>query len=219
MRGITRAFARLLVGLLVIVAGAGIGFPASAADRTTYTVESRLWFEGNSTLGKWACREVPVQGEVSLPEVPGGNDALAGLLEANPDTAWRPTLRFPVKTIGCEEGERMNNHMRTALKADEHPAVTFRVEAVRPEGRADTPAGALRADVEGSLTVSGTTRRVTVPVTLNVPDQDTPAIRIRGKHKLDMTEFDVSPPTLMYGTISVHKPVTVHADLELKPSE
>lgn len=217
MRGFTRVTARILLGLMLIAVWAEVGFTGSAAQGATYTVESRLWFEGNSTLGKWACRSVPVEGELALPGLPESTAALADLLEANPDTAWRPTLRFPVKRIGCEEGERMNNHLRTALKADEHPAVTFRVEAVR-DGDTEASEGLARR-VAGRLTVSGTARRVTIPVIVNVTDHDTPTIRIRGKHKLDMTQYGVTPPTLMYGTISVHKPVTVHVDFELKPSD
>lgn len=206
---------RTLIGVLLVVTWIVVPTGEGAAKTVTLTVESDLWFEGGSTLGDWACREVPVRGTVVLANMPADPDALAGLLEDRPDTTGEPTLRFPVKKIGCEEGERMNNHMRSALQAEKHPAVIFRVGAVRPEGRADTPAGALRANVEGELTVSGTTKSVVIPTTLRLIDGD---LRVRGDLELDMTEYGVEPPTLMFGTLSVHRSMIVHADFRLSPS-
>lgn len=213
--GCLRRTIPVIAGLLLVMA-----FPAPvlSAEDATLQVQSHLWFEGSSTLGGWACREVPVRAEVALPELPADDDALFRLLTEASDTAFRPRLQFPVKKIGCEEGERMNNHMRNALRADEHPEVTFRVRAVRSTRRADTPPGAVRADVEGQLTVSGTTRGVRIPTTLRVTDGDPAGLRVRGDLELDMTEYGVEPPTLMYGTLSVHKTITVHAVFELIPS-
>lgn len=205
--------------LLMLGLTAGLSGPVRAADTVSLTFESDLWFEGGSTLGSWACREVPVRGEVALPEVPVDHQGLWRLLEEHPDTAVRPTLRFPVKKIGCEEGERMNNHMRSALRAEKHPEVTFEVRAVRPEAREDTPAGAVRANVEGELTVSGTTKPVVIPTVLRISERDPVTIRVRGDLELDMTEYGVEPPTLMFGTLSVRRSMTVHADFRLTPSE
>lgn len=219
MEGPGAVLPRTAAVLLMFGLAAGLLAPVGAADAVPLTVESDLWFEGGSTLGGWACREVPVQGEMALPEVPVDHDALADLLENRPDTTWRPTLRFPVKQIHCEEGQRMNNHMRTAMQADSYPHVIFELRAVHPAGRADTPPGAVRANVEGELTVSGTTNPVVIPTILRISERDPVTIRVRGDLELDMTEYGVKPPTLMFGTLSVRPSMTVHADFRLSPPE
>jgi polyisoprenoid-binding protein YceI len=160
---------------------------------------SRVWVEGSSTARGYRCESTQVQGSAAATTI----DLSA--LRSVP----RAEITIPVSTLDCRNGT-MNGHMRNALKAQQHPAIRFQASSVTLSPGASGSA----VRMAGNLTIAGVTRPATVEGTaVNEAGQ----LRLRGTHSFSMRDFDVTPPTLMMGTMRVHAPVTVGFDVVLRP--
>ena len=106
----------------------------------------------------------------------------------------------------------MNDHMRKALQADEHPVIAYRHRAHEIVPGAD---GSARVKIAGLLTIVGQEREITMEAEATLAEDG--ALRLQGSHELDMTEWGVKPPRLMLGTLKVHDDVTIYFDFILRP--
>lgn len=165
--------------------------------------ESRLWFDGGSTVRAYTCEATTLDGAVVALD---GAAARVAALEGAVETV---TIRIDVAALECGNGT-MNDHMRKALEADKHPRIEFRVTGYDV---AETGPGAGTIEMRGALTITGTTRDVTIQA--DVEERADGTLAVRGSKTIDMTEYGVRPPRLMLGTLKVHDEVEVHFDMVL----
>jgi polyisoprenoid-binding protein YceI len=106
----------------------------------------------------------------------------------------------------------MNDHMWKALERDDHPLIVFRLESY---GATPAEGGGVTLQLRGALDMAGASH----PVTLTAGASEEPggALRVAGMHALDMTEWGISPPRLMLGTLRVRDDVEIHFDLVVSP--
>ena len=165
---------------------------------------SRLWVAGTSTVRSFECQA----GSFDAKLASTGTDAVAAVL-AGEKAVSDVVVTVPVNKLDCRNGT-MNEHLRKALKAAQHPTVVFRVggyDLMRsPNGVAVT--------LNGTLTLGG----VEKPITGNA--QATPGengtLLVSGTREVRMTEFGLKPPTLMLGTLKVDERINVGFDVVLK---
>ena len=103
------------------------------------------------------------------------------------------------KVEGIKSGKSlMDNNTYKALKNEEHPTITFKSSSSSVSGNTIT--------LKGSLTIAGTTKNVTLKGNYTVVNQQ---VKVTGEFTLDMTEYQVEPPTAVMGTITTGKDVTL----------
>lgn len=163
-----------------------------------------LTINGTSTLRSWTC-EAESFGVVPSP--PKGFED--GVLNGQP-ALETVVLTFPVSEIECGNG-KMNDHLRNALAAKQHPQIRYRLSKY---DIAKAESGMV-VTADGELTIAGTARPITMAVT--VTRDATGGIRVRGQQEVKMTDFGVTPPTLMLGTLKVGDAVMVKFDVPLRP--
>ena len=161
--------------------------------------DSRLWLEGDSNVRRWSC----LAGEL-IPEFTLHRD----LPTDPPIRVEEATVRVPVGRIECGSG-RMNRDLRAALRAVEHPEITFDVTDARfgsagVRGRVDVTA-------TGRLTVAGVSRALELQVAGT--DTGDGALRLRGGVAIQMTDFAIAPPTALLGLVRAKDEVTIRFDL------
>ena len=192
-----------------IAAVAALAFVAASApvlDALRLKPESRLWFEGTSTVRNWDCQAPNIQAAI---------DAEAGAPGAvlNGRKAVRPVeLTFPVSALDCAN-RGMTKHMRNALNAEQHQHIRFTLTEYTLAKSAAT-AGALQGMLHGTLMINGQTHPITVPVQFA---DAVGALRVTGRYPMPMTQWGVQPPRLMMGAMKVGDTVTVNFDLLLQP--
>jgi polyisoprenoid-binding protein YceI len=161
---------------------------------------SRVWVDGTSTVRAWHCESARGEGT-----------AAASTTELNQlGNVSRAEFSVPVATLDCRN-QTMNGHMRTALKADAAPEISFRASSVRVT---PTGADAGTAHMEGTLSMGGQNKQVSIDGTVA---RENGQLRVRGQKRLVMTEWGLRPPSLMMGTMKVNPNVTVGFDVVLKP--
>ena len=102
----------------------------------------------------------------------------------------------------------MNEHMRKAIKAKEHPVITFQLQSYDIAGMSD----GVRGTLTGTLTLGGVQKTITIDAEAKEVND---VLHVTGTHELKMTEFGLKPPTLMMGTMKVNERVKVGFDIVL----
>ncbi|TYP93669.1 YceI-like domain-containing protein [Fodinibius salinus] len=125
------------------------------------------------------------------------------------------TLTVPVDKIKSGKG-RMDKKIRGALKEEEHPTINFSLSSVDSTLSSDSTATAdstrtVTTNATGELTVSGVTRNITLPVESMLTEEG--SVKFMGNYELNMKDYDVEPPSVMFGAISSGEKVTITFEL------
>jgi len=188
------------IGIVVLLAGLGL-----AGSSWAQAPPAGLRLTGTSTVGDWTCREPTI---VPASSSPGGLTGRQPAGEPPPDGV---TLVFPVRDIECGNAV-MNDHLRRALKADDHPTISFSLPSNQLQRAVQ--GGSAPVLVDGTLTIAGRTEPVRTRVTATpIPGR---GLRVQGEQALRMSAFGVKPPRLLLGTLEVRDLVRVAFDLVLR---
>jgi polyisoprenoid-binding protein YceI len=179
------------------------GFAAVTPRNMTFTPESRIWVDGTSTVKSWTCQAGVPEGAVTTKAAIGSlGDVAAAVGSA--------TLAVQVAAMNCDDNNKMNEHMRKALKAEEAPAITFEMASAAVAAGED---GQWVATLKGTLTMAGETKPVQIDGTAALLEDGT--ITLKGVTALNMKEWGMKPPSLFLGTMKVGENVQVHFDVVL----
>ena len=185
----------------IIVAGTLAGFAVAGSAQMALpknlnlSKESKLWIEGTSTMKSFSCTATKV--DVSVSAEPGSPPG---------DLVQSASLVVPVESLDCRNGT-MNGHLRKALKASQHPQISWRMSSYRVEGT--------NVVMKGLLSIAGKENPIELLATGTADNSGT--IRMKGSTKFKMSEYGVKPPSLMLGSMKVGDPITVAFDLVLNP--
>ena len=180
----------LAIALAVLVVATLSWTPAEAQS-----ARARFEVSGTSTVRGWMC---PVEGAVEM--TPGqSSDPLPGF----PNGLQSVTVTVQVQEFECPE-EQMNEHLQEAMESPEHPQIVFELREYGLAGSA--------AEASGSITIHGVTRPITLEIQL-IESAD--GVRGVGRTEVDMTEFGVTPPSVMLGLLNVGEVVTIDFDAPL----
>ena len=167
---------------IALCAGFVVGLaPLAAAQQQNvdFTVS------GTSTIRGWTCS---VKGVMAGTPGSGAAQPSAPGFTSGVQAA---TVTVQVKAFTCPN-EEMREHLLQAMKADKFAEIVFRMD------KYDVKGGQTQAT--GTLTITGVTQPISLPVTLKSADGNT---QIEGNTRLDMTKFGVEPPVVMAGLLKV----------------
>jgi polyisoprenoid-binding protein YceI len=190
-----------LLALAIVLPASGAWTVAN--EMLVLQPQSRLWIDGTSSIRSFSCKAAEVSAVVEAT----GPNAIPQLLLADKGVkSVRVTV--PAERLDCGNGT-MNEHMRKAIKLSEFGSIEFRLTDYDVARSADGVSGT----INGTLLLGG----VTKPVTLKADGKpEGGMLHITGSYDLDMTDYGLKPPTLMFGRIKVGRTVKVNYDLLLK---
>lgn len=184
-----QAYISLLSLLLIFV------FHTAPAQHTyQLSKESKMVIKGTSSLHDWESDVTELQGE-----------AQAGL-EGKEPQFQRFTLTIPVKSIKSGKGA-MDKNTYAALEEDKHPTIQFNLNDIQRISNGKITAS-------GNLTIAGQTKPVTLHAEYQMQAQD--QLNLRGSYSMRMTDFDIEPPTAVFGTIKTGDEITIDYNLKLQ---
>jgi len=117
-----------------------------------------------------------------------------------------PSLVVTVPVEALKSGTRaLNNNAYKAMKSGKYPSITFTsgYANIRPDGP-----NKYTLNVQGKLNVAGVTRDVVLVVGC-VVNPATMTIEASGSYKLKMTDYQVDPPSFMFGAMKTGNEVTI----------
>lgn len=122
-------------------------------------------------------------------------------------------LRIPVSTLRCGN-RQMERDMAQALRADANPSIDFQFSSLLGGIRHDIDANRYAARIEGTLSLAGTRRNVSVDVLAQRIARD--RFRLRARLPMRMSDFRIDPPSAVFGMIKATDELVVHFDLFLE---
>lgn len=165
-----------------------------------------LRVEGDSTLHRWGTTLTDVRMAFRLADgaPPSLPEAIAG--------ARVSALAVALPVAELKSGESgLDKNLRKALMAERFPDILYTLGryALVPAG----PDGILTAKTTGELTIAGRTRPAAIDVKVR-PGPD--GVELTGAYALKMSDFGITPPTLMLGAIRVKDLVAIRFDLTVR---
>jgi polyisoprenoid-binding protein YceI len=130
-----------------------------------------------------------------------------------PEPLQRTVLGIPVRNLRCGN-PRMDRDLYRAMRADDHPLMTFRLYTYHT--LSPTGATAFMVKAVGTLGLAG--RENVVMVDARVERLPDGRVRLRGSKALRMTDFGIEPPTAMLGLVRARDKIVVRFDFVADPS-
>ena len=176
------------IGLAWTVTAGLLGLALLQADQGSAQSSVDFSVSGTSTIRGWTCS---VTGSAQV--ATGSSTPVRGLA----DGVQTATLTVRVAEFECPD-EEMTEHLLEALRPDEYPEITFRLEGYEAnfQGVVTT----------GTLTLLDATEQVSFPLSLT-PSRS--GVRFEGELALDMTDYGVEPPVVMLGLLRVRPRIRI----------
>lgn len=140
-------------------------------------------------------------------------EAKSGNIEANLNLASNVSylagiqslsFNLPVKNLKSTEGSTMDNRAYDALKADKYPTITFKLLTATPVSNENNKS---QFKVTGQLSICGVTKEI--EMVANATRNADGSVIIIGQQKIKMTQFNVRPPSFMFGALKVTDNLTI----------
>ena len=166
-----------------------LGSIAVVVGQETYTLAegSRLWVEGTSTLRDWQAEVTDFSGTI--------NTNATGEIT-------KVSLTMDVKTMEGGRGPDMNAKIYKALLAERFPKMTFEGEEAASQG---DDVGSF-----GVLSLAGMKKEIRVSAQGSVSSG-----QLTGQYGLKFSDFNIEPPSALFGQIVCHDDMIIMFDLKL----
>ncbi len=185
---------KLFRSLLLIVAIATLT-SAGTDVKNTYTLSKgyAVSIHGTSNLHDWDENVVSVSGDGA---VDWNGDASFDLNSLN--------IKMEVHSIKSTEGSMMDKNTYKALKADDHPEITFVLTT--PVKAILVGSHTIAAKI--NLSIAGVTKAIDMSVTAIATAHGN--IEFEGTKTIKMTDYGVKPPVALLGTMRTGDDITIH---------
>ncbi|MDO5654639.1 MAG: YceI family protein [Flavobacteriaceae bacterium] len=178
---------QILVAMMVMFSG--------LAMAQTFTLQSNpsLAITGTSTMHDWEMKSNTATG------------TLKGTMSGNSLSAIQ-NLEVVMKATTLKSGKAgMDKKAYEAMKTNSHANASFKLSSAKKSGNTWT--------MTGNFTFAGTTKAVT----LNVSESTSGGvITLSGSHKFNLTDYKITPPTALMGTIKTGDAVEVKFNVKFK---
>jgi hypothetical protein len=163
---------------------------------------STMTISGTSTIHEWTSKVNTINCDMNL-----SKDAGEKSVPTSGKFIESLKMEIPVKSIESPRGVVMDNKTYEALKSEEFPLITFLMKNNEISGITDKTTGKFKINITGDLTIAGFTKQVTLP--LDGQKIENGSFSFSGDYTFNMSEFNITPPTAMFGQIVTGDKITL----------
>jgi hypothetical protein len=170
-------------------------FAAGSIQSQTVKLQSSsdIIVEGTSNIHDWELNAEKKSGSAVLESEDG---KIIGI----------KSLELTILAEGLKSGKGgMDKNTYKALDTDKHKNIEFKLNQVKDFK--SISADNYSVTGVGTLKIAGKSKQV--PVNFNMKIINGDSVKISGEKSLDMTDFNIDPPTAMFGTIKTGEKVTI----------
>ncbi|MBJ6368765.1 YceI family protein [Snuella sedimenti] len=162
----------------------------SAQEFSLINGESSLTVFGTSSLHDWHIEAEAQSGSIEF------RDASNCVIKA---------CRVKIVSESLKSGKRsMDKNTFKALKTDDYPNVLFQLVEVKE--LEDKGNGKFKVRTIGDLTITGVKKRLDLDFIVEITDEK---VSLTGEKNIKMTDFNIDPPTALFGTITTGNDLTI----------
>ncbi|CAN5185564.1 hypothetical protein BH23BAC2_BH23BAC2_01550 [soil metagenome] len=190
------------LALIAMITIANIGY-AQAIYKIQDSKDVAMKLAGTSTLKKWEMDAKSATGEAQFVFKTGSGSELVSVQSL--------TFALEVKDLQSDS-KGLNKHAYKALKADEFKDIHYELSS----STLSSEKGGYLLKTKGKLTIKGVTNDIVTDVHLVVNKNST--ISFKGSYKLNMTDYNVEPPSFMLGAMKTGEAITLEFKVVYKKS-
>lgn len=169
-----------------------------------------MWIEGSASVVDYRCNAEKLSGDGRIKDRENPEESV----RAHGDVAI--TVSIPVKALEC--GKRgMNKDMLHALKAKQHPNITYTLldaSLLQRDANEVESAPWMKIRTTGLLTIAGITDTTEVIIDGQVMEGN--RFRVKGNKQINMHDYSIKPPQALLGLIKADEKLMVHFDVTVR---
>ncbi|MEM7655939.1 MAG: YceI family protein [Bacteroidota bacterium] len=181
--------------------------------QVTLSVQSGSEFavDGGSTLSDWSVKTTEISGTIELDRA----FTKKGLPKKGSEIALT-NLSIPVSSLDGGRGATMNDKILKAFDVTNHPDIVYELTSATVTGT-DAAKKQFTMDTKGTLSMAGVSREISFPLTAEM--QADGSFVFSGEYKTSFSNFEIEPPSAMFGQIICEDPVLIRLTLATAASE
>jgi len=180
--------------------------------RFNISPESKLWFDGTSTIHDYRCDAGKIEGFMEM-----DLNLLSKIQFDSTDGIVGGKISISVLDLKSEK-EKLNEKMYKSLKQNQYSEITFELINASFNATPDsTDTWWVKLQTSGKLKVAGFEKMIDMEVTAYRENDG--KLRFEGKKSLLMKDFGIKPPSMMLGILKTANGISVHFDLVLVPQK
>lgn len=188
--------------LLMLITLVWLPFTNTPQNKYQFLTNSKISIAGTSTVHDWTMNSDKVIGEADI-EV-SGNQVLS-----------ISEVKLEILVESLKSGKSaMDKNAYEALKSEKHPKISFKLKGFEPIA---ATGGTSVLEISGHLTIAGKTRPETILVKYKTDKAGN--LLITGSKELKMTDYGVTPPEVMFGTVKTGNDITITFNLHLQQTQ
>jgi len=191
------------LAILLVLCGFRFGSDQVFVDYS-YTIEdgSTLSIEGTSNINSFEC--------ICKDNIPAKTTKLQ-LLSPTSFRFQNTSISLRTKALDCDNN-KMNSDLCDALKADDYPNIVIQIhDATVVRGSLDDAVNGADLRMQASMVITDVSKKVTLDVQAKKVGPG--RYRFLCAKKLKMTDFNIDPPTALFGLIRVRDEIVVNIDI------
>lgn len=168
-------------------------------SQAIYTIKETKDFDiklsGTSTLHDWEMDALNATGEAQFVFKAGSESDLVSI----------KSLSFALKAEDLKSDNKgLNKNAYEALKSDKHKEIRYNLTS----SAISSEKGGYLIKSNGNLTIAGVTKEIIMDV--HCVSNDDGTITSKGSYKLNMTDYNVKPPSFMWGAMKTGDAITLN---------
>jgi hypothetical protein len=183
------------VKLILVIAIIG-SFISATSVGNSYILSKDyvVTINGTSNLHNWNENVVTATGNAKATWNTDGSFSLDAL-----------TIKMQVTSIKSDMGSIMNNNTYKALKSDVDPEIILVLSL--PINSIQSAGSEKMVPANCNLTIAGVTKAIIMQV--KVSNQAHGKLFFEGSQSINMTDYNIAPPTALFGTLKTGKLITI----------
>lgn len=166
---------------------------------------SSISVHGSSTILDW---EVKAENFTGLLTVKAKKNSKSAIKKGS---ISKISLLIPVNSMRSEKGEIMDNKMHRALKMEDFPNIIYTLISTVEFESIDENKNTLR--MSGILDIAGVEKAIETDVSVcHIND----ILSLTGEIQLKLSDFNIEPPSAMFGQIETGNDITINFTFEYK---
>lgn len=164
-----------------------------------------MQIQGTSTLHDWTCNVTKVDGTIEM-----DSKVLTKGIWSENSKIKTLKVSVPVESIKSPRGAAMEKKLYNALKSEKFPFIVFTLNNIKSM---PSKTGSSQLEATGTLNVAGVEKPVSLLV--NATFNAEKNLSFAGSYSMNMKDFDVEPPSAMFGQIVSGEKVTISFNVQV----
>jgi polyisoprenoid-binding protein YceI len=197
-----KVFGQKAIWMTICILGSSLVLRSQANYKINDSKDIDMKLSGTSTLHNWVMDAKTFSGEAEFGFAPGNANQLSSL----------KGLTFSLVVQNLKSGEKgLDKNAYKALKTGQFKDIDYKLHSAIVSPEKD---GKYLIKTQGNLTIAGVTKMVSMDVYCAINKDAT--ITCTGSDKLEMTDYQVKPPTFMLGAMKTGDAITLNYTLVYK---